>query len=355
MSQLRAAHRWRRRWRSQRHWSLRDSVWQEIATGLRGQLYVDRAGGPADTVYLAGTARSGTSWISEVINHDNAYRMIHEPLRPDRLRVTSGFRPRHYLRPNDQDPDCLRAMRTILSGRARSIWTDKYNRKVLPAKRLIREVRGNQLLPWIHRNFPDMPMILLLRHPCAVASSQLKWGREWPVKLERFLAEGALVEDLLGPFVDEIAGAKDEFERHVLGWAIENYVPLRTFGAGEIHVAFYERFCVEPAEELARLFQFLGRPQDEHALARLGSPSSSSRKDSAIISGQDLLESWRRSVSSEQVDRAVELLSVFGLDRIYGAGSMPLVSDPLRPSLWTDRPDSRNASDQDPRPPVAAR
>ena len=98
MAVLRSFRRWRGKWSSQRDWSLRDSLWREGLTGLRGQLYLDRGGDHRDTVYLAGTARSGTSWISEVINHDNAFRMIHEPLRRDRLSVTDVFRPRHYLR-----------------------------------------------------------------------------------------------------------------------------------------------------------------------------------------------------------------------------------------------------------------
>ena len=39
--------RYRRKWRAQQDWSLRDSLWGEIGTGLRGQLYLDRGDGPA--------------------------------------------------------------------------------------------------------------------------------------------------------------------------------------------------------------------------------------------------------------------------------------------------------------------
>ena len=180
--------RWRDKWRSQRDWSLRDNLWKEALTGLRGQLYLDRGGSYRDTTMLAGTARSGTSWISEIVDQDGDLRIIHEPMRRGRLAVTSVFRPRHYLRPNDRDPVYLEAMERILSGRIRSIWTDKYNRTILPKRRLIREVRANLLLPWVHANFPEMPMILLLRHPCAVTTSQLKWGAEWKVHLDRFLS-----------------------------------------------------------------------------------------------------------------------------------------------------------------------
>jgi hypothetical protein len=328
MSQLRTFRRWRRRWRSQREWSVRDSLWREAGAAVRGQLYRDRGGDHRHTAYLAGTGRSGTSWISEVINSDNGFRIIHEPLRPDRLRVTSVFRPRHYLRPDDRDPRYTTAMAAIVDGRIRSVWTDKYNRKLLPKRRLVREVRGNLLVPWIHRRFPEMPMVLLLRHPCAVVTSQLKWEGEWPIFLERFLSEGDLVEDLLGPLVDKISAAETEFDKHMFAWCIENVVPLRLLDPGEIHVAFYERFCVDPASELDRLLSFLGQSVNDRALTRLRNPSNSSRKDSAVVRGEDLVRSWQRAVTKRQVRRALEILELFGLDAVYGEEPMPLVSGP---------------------------
>jgi hypothetical protein len=331
MPVMRSFRRWRTKWSSQRDWSLRDNLGREALTGIRGQLYVDRGGDHTDTVYLAGTARSGTSWISEVLNHDNTYRMIHEPLRRDRLKVTQVFRPRHYLRPEDDSPRHVAAMRAIVSGDIRSIWTDKYNHKLLPRRRLIREVRGMILLPWIHAHFREMPTILLLRHPCAVAASQLKWGQEWPVDLNRFLAEPDLMANVLEPFrheLERVAGSGSEFERHVFGWCIENYVPLRDLEPGDVHVAFYESFCITPDAELGGLFAFLGREVDDEALTKLGRPSNSTRKDSAIVRGESLVEGWRTEVSSDDVARAVDLLALFGLDRIYGADPMPRVTDP---------------------------
>ncbi|MGQ0669030.1 MAG: sulfotransferase [Actinomycetota bacterium] len=328
MAFLRPFRRWRQKWRSQREWSVRDSLWGELGAGLRGQLYLDRGGKPRDTTFVAGTARSGTSWISEVINHRNEYRIIHEPLRRERLRVTRVFRPRHYLRPDDRTPEYLRAMETILSGDIRSIWTDKYNRKLLPSKRLVREVRGNLLLPWIHGAFPEVAIVLVLRHPCAVVASQLRWGREWPVDLSRFLAEPALVEDVLAPFASEIASANSEFERHIFAWCIESYVPLHQLRPGEIQVVFYENLCTTPAAELERLLGFLDARPDGGALARLGRASSSTRKDSAIVTGGDLVSGWRAHVSDGELRRAVEILELFGLDRIYGDDPMPRPADP---------------------------
>jgi hypothetical protein len=171
-------------------------------------------------------------------------------------------------------------------------------------------------------------MILLLRHPGAVVTSQLKWGSAWPAKIDRFLTEEALMQDHLEPFRSAMAGAASEWERHLFVWCIENYVPLRALAPGQVHVAFYERFVRDPSAELGRLFGFVGLEPTEQALARLSRPSNSSRKDSAVVVGGDVLEGWRTAVSADELRRAVEILALFGLDRIYAEGALPRVSDP---------------------------
>ena len=301
----------------------RGKLLRRLGTRVGGQLYVDRGSGVEDTTLLAGSARAGTTWVSDIINHDGQYRYIFEPFHPNRLEITRHFRPRQYLRPGNRDPAYLRPAEAILSGRVRSAWTDKYNRARLASKRLVKEVRGNLLLGWIHANFPKVPVVLILRHPCAVVNSQLDLEWNWHLDLGDFLAQDALMEDFLEPFREEISRGGSRFEQHVLLWCIENYVPLRQFREGEIHVAFYERFAVDPATEVERLFAFLGKPFDSRALASVGRPSAVSRPTSAISTGGSLVESWRTEISDGQVARAVEILSVFGLDRIYGEDPMP--------------------------------
>jgi hypothetical protein len=35
------------------------------------------------------------------------------------------------------------------------------------------------------------------------------------------------------------------------------------------------------------------------------------------------VDAWRRCVSDPQLERTVEILGLFGLDRVYGEGAMP--------------------------------
>jgi len=307
------------------------------ASRVSGQLYMDRGAGPADSILLAGSARTGTTWISDIINRRNEYRYIFEPFHPNRLDMTRNFKPRQYLRPDDRDPAFLRPAEAILSGRVRSVWTDKYNRKRLADKRLIKEVRGNLLLGWIHCNFPQTRIVLLLRHPCAVANSQLDLDWNWHLDLAGFLAQQELVEDFLGRFQGELSRPRPKFEQHLLLWCVENYVPLQQFERGEIHVAFYENFCVDPETEIRRMFAFLGKDFDQSVLDDLRRPSAVTRKKSAIVSGGSLVDSWRAGITEDQVRSAVQIVSLFGLDRIYSEDPMPRLADPADALLGRTR------------------
>ena len=297
-------------------------------TGVRpsrvlGALHADLGRGDhTSSVLLAGSGRSGTTWVSAVINHRNAYRLVFEPFHPGRVRIMQNFRRKQYLRPGDRREEYLGPARAALTGELRSLWTDRFNKRLLARRRLIKDIRANLLLGWIHENFPGMPMILLLRHPCAVVASQLALG--WGDVLAETMEQEELVEDFLLPVEAEIRAARDPFERRLFSWCIENYVPLRQFAPGEIHLAFYEEFLVRPEHELRRLFSFLGEDFDSRAYPVLERPSPLSRNP-----GTHPVDGWRRSVTGRQLGRAVEILGLFDLDRLYGEGTMPEPSGAL--------------------------
>jgi len=278
---------------------------------LLGMVHVDLANGDhRNAVFLAGSGRSGTTWVSEIINYRNEYRFIFEPFHPGKVRVCKNFRRKQYLRPDDRREEYLGPARKILTGGIRSTWTDRFNGRFAARRRLIKDIRANLLLGWMRENFPGMPMILLLRHPCAVVTSRLALG--WRDNLWETMEQRELVEDFLLPVETDIRAARDAFERHVFSWCIENYVPLKQFGPGEIQLSFYENFLAHPEDEIPRLFDFL----DEDFDARVYSKASRKGEKGSV-------DAWRRCVSGSRLERTVEILALFGLDRVYGEGAMP--------------------------------
>jgi len=289
------------------------AAWTYLGRLLGG---VDLARGDhTKTVFLAGSGRSGTTWLSGLVNHDAAYRQIFEPFHPGKVEGFRGFGSKQYLRPGDRREEFLAPAREAVTGQLRSRWSDRGG-ALVARRRLVKDIRANLLLGWLADNFPGMPMVLLMRHPCAVVSSRLALG--WRDNLDETMAQGDLVEDHLTAVEDHIRAARDPFERHLFLWCIDNRVPLRQFRPGAIHLCFYENLVAHPEPELRRLFAFVGREYDDGVLGRLGRPSPTSRPN-----GRPSLDGWRGRVGGGQLERAVEVLDLFGLDGIYGRGTMP--------------------------------
>jgi hypothetical protein len=282
---------------------------------LFGKLHVD-LGDHRNSVFLAGSGRSGTTWVAGIINHRKRYRLVFEPFHPGRVDLCEHFRRKQYLRPDDRREEYLGPAREILAGRIRDPWTDRFNTRLVARRRLIKDIRANLLLGWMRANFPEVPVVLLLRHPCAVAASRLALG--WKDNLWETMDQEDLVEDFLLPMEDGIRASRGAFERHVYSWCIENYVPLRQFGPGEIHLAFYENFLSCPEDEIRRLFAFLREDFDGRVFRALRRPSPLSRKGESPST-----EAWRHHVTDAQLERSAEILGLFGLDRVYGEGAMP--------------------------------
>lgn len=250
-----------------------------------------------------------------------------EPFQARRVTITSHFKHGQYLRLDDQNEAFLEPVRAILSGKFKHPrWVDRANRKLICRNRLIKIIHGNLLLKWIKINFPQVSIVLIIRHPCAVACSRLAlqhWN--WVEDFQECISQEQLMEDFLSPFINEIENAQDIFDIHIFSWCIGNYVPLRQFRRGEIHLLFYENLCTQPEIEIKRLFSFLGEPYDERIFKTVRRPSDVCRKDSAINTRKSLTDDFKKHISRNQIQKAVEILSLFGLDKVYSEGPMPLV------------------------------
>ncbi|MGD2165207.1 MAG: hypothetical protein PVH50_06740, partial [Anaerolineae bacterium] len=54
-------------------------------------------------------------------------------------------------------------------------------------------------------------VVILARHPCAVANSWARLGLDVSFRLDLLLSQERLIEDHLSPFTKHIAGARDYF------------------------------------------------------------------------------------------------------------------------------------------------
>ena len=278
--------------------------------------YVDLAPDHRDTVALLGSARSGTTWVGEVIDRHHDHRVVFEPLRPNRVPAAKAFANGQYLRRADADPRYLDPMRAILTGRVRNPWADHLNHVVVARRRLVKEIRANLLAPWLVEQFPGMPVVLLVRHPLGVAVSRREMG--WDDHLGDALAQPALVQDHL---TDEQAaclnGLTHPFARSVAQAGLETLVPLRMTTPHELLVVTYEGLVSQPREQAERVLRHVGQQPDGALDAALDRPSHLARADSAVRTGGDRAASWLARVSEDETSAAAEVLAVLGLDAVY--------------------------------------
>lgn len=293
---------------------------ERIRNKMRHRYYLDLSSDYRDSLVLAGTGRSGTTWISEVINYRNEYRLMDEPDRNGRIEAFAHFNAIQYIRPNDDNPAYIEPLRLALTGRLRNDWADRFNTRIVSNKRLVKFIRASLYLKWLVNHFPGLRVALLLRHPCAVCLSQSRL--DWEISLhDILLAQPQLMEDFLEPFRDQIAAADTLFEKRFWMWTVENYVALSQLEPGDVHLAFYENFCEEPEREIEKLFTFYGKEWDTAIFEAMQKPSNSSKPDSAIITGKNRVDSWMKHITTEQKAIADRMLKQFGLDAIYSVDS----------------------------------
>jgi hypothetical protein len=285
-------------------------------------LYVDLAGGSEDCVFIAGAGRSGTTWVMELVNANRDHRVVFEPFASHRVRALRGFPREPYIRPDDRDPEVVAHIDRIVSGRYRSWWTDQHNRTFVCRKRLIKAIRANLCLGFIRRRYPRMPIILLVRHPCAAVRSMVRLGYgSYPMDV--FSDQAELVEDHLAPYLDLLRSTEDSFDQRVLRWCIQHKVMFSQLTEGDVHLMFYEELCTDPSRSFAQMCSYLGRPYDHNMRKAVHRPSRLSADHSEILGGSASPDAWREGVSAQQAERAMGFLETFGLGDLYSSEGMP--------------------------------
>jgi hypothetical protein len=275
------------------------------------------------TVFLAGSGRSGTTWIGNIINHNNDYRVCFEPFHPEKVPEFSSFKNRQYLRGSASANDFLDPLNLLLQGKINNKWINSRNKNPFAGKLLIKDIRANLLLHWIKTHHPYIRIILLLRHPCAVALSRIKL--KWGGSVSQFLNQPELVQDYLQPFYEIMKEAEGDLEKCVIAWCIENFVPLRQFAPGEILVCYYENFVLDPEAEVGKMMDFIRDPfpADLETILSLSSDTNWNRSEHS--ERQELsFNRWKNEISPGDYKKVKHILEKFGMDQFYDDDGHPL-------------------------------
>ena len=280
---------------------------------------------------MAGTARSGTTWLGDLIASQIACRIMFEPFNPDLVGEYHGFNYFQYMRPVTENRQLRSFTEKVLTGKIRNRWIDHQNERILAEYRLIKEIRANLLLKWLHNQFPELPILFLMRHPCAVVFSRMQLGWATDRDIQPFLSQPELVADHLMEHMDLIHTARTDEEKHAIIWSVSNLVPLKQLTPGTFHFVYYEDLCVQPEIELPRIFQTLNMNYDSSLAKKVHRPSQTTRATSAVVNGNDQISQWKNTLSPLQIERILKVTQAFGLDHLYNDSLLPLKATKKNP------------------------
>lgn len=287
----------------------------------------------SDAVIVSGSPRGGTTWLAEIVRAGKHRRIVWEPLIPENnhhLHKVGGYRD-IYLPPADPAPRWKAHFDKIIRGRSiaapllgpipHTVREAFFERKLL-----FKFTRANLLLPWVNHHYPETQAVVIIRHPCAVVASQLHFGA-WDHmqesveqgKLRRRIREGvwrwpSSFKEKYPRFHDSYCSITSVEEFLAFEWLLETAVPLYETSSST-HLVTYEDLVTQGEEEVDRLFKHLeAASASPEALSRLDRPSATTEAGSNVAQGKDPLLTWKRRLSSEQIDLILNLVHRSGID-----------------------------------------
>jgi Sulfotransferase family len=243
-------------------------------------------------VFVAGSGRSGTTWIGDIISSCSGCIPVFEPLhrkvpQVPRWGVNSGL-PGAYLRPGESYPQWEAFFDALFAGRISNCWTRQdwvsvpkalgrwrlaerigfriakiqfQSRHMRGNRYVIKEIRANLMLDWLTSR-TDARIVYVIRHPCAVIASRMSRIQQeeldWVVDLDEILCQTSLMRDYLEPFRKTMREGSTPLRRQAILWCVENLVPLLQARSRDWLLFCYEEFVSDQNEAFKRVFQSLG-------------------------------------------------------------------------------------------------
>ncbi|MGF1480889.1 MAG: hypothetical protein ACFB4I_15620 [Cyanophyceae cyanobacterium] len=285
-----------------------------------------------NTLIVASSGRGGSTWLAEIVGTLPGYPILYEPLNlkrnPDCLKYFSYSSYPQNVESNSLQNAYLRQIFTGANLSARLVLLSHFKpEQYLNFKGFIVKFIGLnlRLYPTL-KQFP-LRTLFMVRHPCAVVASQLRsphwsWAhtldwKHWEDHDSSLL--GLLLECptlfMEYPHLKEVQQRlRTPEEGLAFVWAVQNYLPLNQPKPHPWCLTTYEKLVVEGEQEIARLFQYLGKPVPAQAYQHLKIPSSSTETSSNLASGINPLSGWKNKLDHCQIDNILNIVRQVGIN-----------------------------------------
>lgn len=267
---------------------------------------------------IVGSARSGTSWFSELIALQHRYRMLFEPDHEFNTKHGKLICDR-FMTSQMNNSAIDGYLKRVFSNRVDCDWIGQIsNRKwkrhlwpLIPKKYIIKFVRCNLSAHYMADRF-KIPVVFIIRNPYEVLASQRRVKFPWLYDLSWFESQDFLCDLLVKTYGYDLRKQQNltDLEKLCIRWCIENSVPFLNDGDTAFEVYKYEDF----RDDINLFLDFCSR-HDLKPLANLDTvfkqPSSKTHPKSEFITG----DKKRLDFTTEEYDLINSYLDVFDIQR----------------------------------------
>lgn len=289
-----------------------------------------------DTILLVGTPRSGTTWLMEIFRAIPGYVSLFEPINPiffpEAYKI--GFEARKYLPTDYNWPEGKTYLKKTFSGGSYTrvplyqLKPEMIMHRLLGNKLIVKSIGLNRLLPWITKNFNLRAIFFIIRHPCAVISSQLKTGycgyhlntkpySDIFPNASNVYEEASKIPSLDTSLLERLKKIKTKEEVLAATWCLDNYIPLSQPKPHPWKFVVYEKIVIGGEKAVRYLFNEIGEENIPKSVVKnLRVPSLLAPRDELkVVKNTDKqLSKWKKALSKEQIERILSVVSDFGLD-----------------------------------------
>ncbi|MDW5290738.1 sulfotransferase family protein [Formosa sp. PL04] len=268
-------------------------------------------------IVILGSARSGTSWFSELIALQHRYRLLFEPEHEFNTKEGKLICDR-LLTSETSTPSCDTYLNQVFANRVDSDWIGQVSNRTwkrhlwpfIPKKYIIKFVRCNLSAQYLAEQF-NIPVVFILRNPYDVIASQQRVKFPWLYDLSWFKSQEELCDLLLKNYGFNLRNQHhlSDLDALCIRWCIENAVPLLHSDQAKFEIYKYEDF----RDNINLFIDFCSRhdlkPLEDLSI-KFTHPSSKTHPNSTIITGHKKQSPF----TQEEFKRINTYLDLFKID-----------------------------------------
>ncbi|MGI9517091.1 MAG: sulfotransferase family protein [Pirellulaceae bacterium] len=243
-------------------------------------------------IWIAGVARSGTSWIGQILNSHPQVRFRFQPLFAYEFkgRVDEDSTQDEYLDFLNQ----LWSTETEFLTQADKVRSGEYPRfqkSQSPTALVFKENRYQSVIEPFLRRVPQARLVAVVRHPCAVINSWRKNSSEFPA--------GSVLRDEWRFGNCKNSGPQDYFGYYKWKEVTNLYLDLARQYPDRVFVLQFERLVHNRMETGEQMLKFAGLDLDQQTLDFLNA-SGDSHQDSyySVFKNSNVTSKWKQELDS---------------------------------------------------------